>query len=221
MVLRQLWTDEEADEEVLTTAEYVVELRNRLEETCALAQENLKTSAKRYAAAFNKKTVDRRFTVGDQVLLLLPEKHNKLQLCWQGPYQVLEKVGEADYRIRLKGRDKLFHANLLKRYVTRTPEPEPDQVDSGVAVVVMEDAQEEQVSGERFSSVPVCPLEQKESFKDVTLEPQLSSTENKEMCELIGEFPKILTDLPLRVDLETFEFAIFSTLSHAYAIVTL
>ena len=36
-VLKQLWTDEQASEEVRTTYQYVVDLRNKLEEVCKLA----------------------------------------------------------------------------------------------------------------------------------------------------------------------------------------
>ncbi|XP_070206184.1 uncharacterized protein [Littorina saxatilis] len=68
----------------------------------------------KHAKVFNRKTVRRQFQPGDKVLLLLPQKKNKLQLCWQGPFNVLEKKGESDYRIRIYGREKLYHANLLK-----------------------------------------------------------------------------------------------------------
>ena len=205
-VLRQLWTDEEAEEEVQTTAEYVVELRNRLEETCALARDNLRASARRYATAYNRKAVDRKFVAGDKVLLLLPQKHNKLELCWQGPFEVLEKVGEADYRIRMRGRDKLYHANLLKRYLERKSETTENEV--AAAVVVVEDTDEETGPSDRFSTVPLCPLEQKETYKDVQLAPQLEPAQLKEAKTLTEDHPRILTDLPLRGKLETFEFVL-------------
>ena len=50
------------------------------------------------------------------MLLLLPVKKNKLQLVWQGPYPVLERVGDWDYKIQIRGKPRLFHANLLKKY---------------------------------------------------------------------------------------------------------
>lgn len=77
-ILRQAWTDEQAPEEVQTTATYIVELRNRIQETCQLAQDSLKKAAKRYAQHFNKKAVQRIFHPGDKVLLLLPRNQNKL-----------------------------------------------------------------------------------------------------------------------------------------------
>ena len=40
-VIRQVWTDEEAQEAVKTTAEYVTDLKNNLEEMCGLEKGNL------------------------------------------------------------------------------------------------------------------------------------------------------------------------------------
>jgi len=40
-ILRELWTNEDPSSEVRTTYEYVLNLRNRLEETCQLVQESL------------------------------------------------------------------------------------------------------------------------------------------------------------------------------------
>jgi len=41
-ILRELWTKEEWEPEVRTNYEYVIELQNRLKETCELAQTELK-----------------------------------------------------------------------------------------------------------------------------------------------------------------------------------
>ena len=123
-VLKQLWTDEQASEEVRTTYQYVVDLRNKLEEVCKLAQENLCDARGRQAKYYNKKAKERHFEVGDKVLLLLPLEHNKLQVSWRGPFEVTEKKGGQNYRIRVGDKDKLYHVNLLKRYRVREPPTE-------------------------------------------------------------------------------------------------
>jgi len=41
-ILRQLWTREQSDPEVRTTYQYVIDLRNRLEETWEMAHEELR-----------------------------------------------------------------------------------------------------------------------------------------------------------------------------------
>ena len=40
-ILRELWSGEVNDEQVLSTYQYVIELRERLEQTCHLAPDNL------------------------------------------------------------------------------------------------------------------------------------------------------------------------------------
>ena len=47
----------------------------------------------------------------------------KLQLTnlvWGGPYEVVEKVGEVDYKIRVTpDKIKTYHINMLKKYHER------------------------------------------------------------------------------------------------------
>jgi len=58
--------------------------------------------------------------IGDSVLLRLPTENNKLTLAWRGPYAVGEKVGEADYKIRVTpDKIKTYHINMLKKYHQR------------------------------------------------------------------------------------------------------
>jgi len=46
---------------------------------------------------------------------------------WKGPFEVLQLKDGPDYLINMKGKQKIFHANLLKRYLSATPpEPLPD-----------------------------------------------------------------------------------------------
>ena len=64
------------------------------------------------------------FKKGDEVLLLLPDDNNKLLMQWRGSFTIAEKVNQFDYTIRIRGKDKTFHANLLKRYYWRSKETE-------------------------------------------------------------------------------------------------
>ena len=41
-ILRELWSGEVNDEQVLSTYQYVIELRERLEQTCQLVRDNRK-----------------------------------------------------------------------------------------------------------------------------------------------------------------------------------
>ena len=97
-----------------------MDLSNRIEGTCRLAPENLKRAATRCKKQFDRKAKIRIFEPGVEVLLLLPKRKNKMQLEWQGPFKVLERIRNWDYKICVRGKKRLYHANLLKRYQRRT-----------------------------------------------------------------------------------------------------
>ena len=118
-ILKELWSGEVQDQDVKTTYEYVLDLRERLEKTCEIANRELEKASARYRGNFNKRAKDRKFNVNDKVLLLLPMQNNKLLMKWQGPFVIKEKVGSLDYRIEINGKRKTYHVNLLKKYVER------------------------------------------------------------------------------------------------------
>jgi hypothetical protein len=112
-ILKELWSGKTDDDEIKTTYQYVLDLQERLEETCRLAQENLAKSSRRYQKYYDRKARARSFKQGNKVLVLLPSKHNKLLLHWKGPFVVEEVVNKLDYRVNMNGKLKTFHANML------------------------------------------------------------------------------------------------------------
>ncbi|XP_076442803.1 uncharacterized protein LOC143281478 [Babylonia areolata] len=195
-VLRQLWTKEVEDEEVKTASQYVVDLRNKIEETCEIARQSLAEAAQVHKKAFDKKAVQRSLKIGDKVLLLLPEKKNKLQMSWKGPYLVIGKKGLNDYIVKVKEREKLYHINLLKKYTDRTEE------NRKAATVVVEEEPEE--VGYTSSEIPLLPLQAEEGPEDVNLDPQ-NADMHQELREVCSEFSDVLTDVPLLTTLDECE----------------
>ena len=96
MIVRELWTNEGAEPETKTTYQYVMDLREKLEDTCQLVQEQLKKSHERHRQQYNRKARTRSFKEGDEVLLLLPTDRNKLLMHWKGPFKIVGKVGKLD-----------------------------------------------------------------------------------------------------------------------------
>ena len=121
-ILRELWSGEAPDGQVISTYQYVIELRDRLEQTCKLAHENLKKVQIKQKAYYDRRARSRKFNVGDKVLLLLPTDSNKLLLQWKGSYEVVEVVNRMDYKIDVNGVVSTYHANMLKQYVKRRNE---------------------------------------------------------------------------------------------------
>ena len=118
-ILRELWSVEETDEHARLTYQYVIDLRERLEKTCKLAQDNVRKLDIKQNAFYDKRARSRKFDVGDKVLLLLPSESNKVLLQWNGPYEVLEVVNAMNYKINVKGVVNTYPANILKLYVER------------------------------------------------------------------------------------------------------
>eukprot|EP00745_Piridium_sociabile_P039410 TRINITY_DN7365_c0_g1_i12.p1 TRINITY_DN7365_c0_g1~~TRINITY_DN7365_c0_g1_i12.p1 ORF type:complete len:1702 (-),score=291.88 TRINITY_DN7365_c0_g1_i12:2644-7599(-) len=118
-LLQESWTGKgEQDEESKPLYGYIFDLQNILAETSEIARENSVVSSARGKKYFDRKAKQRYFQVGDQVLVLLPSSTNKLLANWLGPFPVIQTM-HPDYKILMKGKVKVFHANMLKRYVER------------------------------------------------------------------------------------------------------
>jgi len=203
-ILRQLWTREQADPEVRTTYQYVVDLRNRLEETWEMAHEELRKHQVIQTRQFDYSAKDRTFKHGDLVLILLPTSDNKMLMQWRGPFKVLERVQGADYRIQVGHKQKVIHANLLKRYLTAEPEsPEgtPKSADpteneseaEEVQAVLWEKAENLKDQGTELETLNSL---RKEMVKDVKINPELSEEQQAEVRALLDQYTYIFTDVP-------------------------
>ena len=209
MIVRELWTNEGAEPETKTTYQYVMDLREKLEDTCQLVQEQLKKSHERYRQQYNRKAKTRSFKEGDEVLLLLPTDRNKLLMHWKGPFKIVGKVGKLDYRVNLGTRVTTFHANLLKRYLRRDDDKEDDEVAgmeslevAGVSVIEEDEADEDNdeqmtdqsMSNERLIQVPT--LRQTQTVADVRVSDTLPEEQERQLRRLIGNYSDVLTDVP-------------------------
>ena len=118
-ILKELWTEEVDVPEVTTSYQYVLELRERLDATMKMAQEELRKSQVRNKRLYDRKAKKRVFRVGDKVLILLPTDNNKLLMQWRGPYTVKGcQVGD-NYHIEVNHKTRNYHINMLKRNVER------------------------------------------------------------------------------------------------------
>ncbi|XP_071797127.1 uncharacterized protein [Asterias amurensis] len=66
-ILRELWTGEVSTTETKTTYQYIIDLRERLENTCQAAHKELQKSSARYKHHYDKRSKVREFSVGDKL----------------------------------------------------------------------------------------------------------------------------------------------------------
>lgn len=178
-VLRQMWTNEEMDGEMQTTAVYVTDFRNRLEEMCSIAQQNLQKAGEKHAKYYDRRATKRELQVGKRVLfnLLLPTK--KLELAGTG----MERASSSScdqrkgQRLRLPYSGGMTCEDLSCQLVARvqrerfqstqaSEEDNEEEEEEEVAMVVEE---EESDDDDDWSakSLPTLNTVSKESFKDV------------------------------------------------------
>jgi hypothetical protein len=186
-LLKAYWVQEELHSDVKTMYKYVLDLKTRLEETCELAHQELQKSSMKQKLHYDKRTKPRSLKVGEQVLLLLPTKSNKLLLQWRGPYVVTQKVNQVDYMVQIRGKNKMFHINMLKAYVER---PSNQKVASVVCVSDSgEDIQNHEI-------IDVCPLQATEDGSMVVMNDALSKDQKDQLKQLLQNHSSVLTNLP-------------------------
>ena len=190
-IFRELLTSESVEPEVKTTYEYVVDLKERLQDTCDLAHQELLKSQVKQQKYYNRKTQARSFQAGDKVLVLLPTDSNKLLLQWKGPFTVIERVRGDDYKVQLSGKVKTYHANMLKKYWER------EENEQSVATCIQElNAVIIEADDEVDAEIDLYKVEQKETYRDVKISEDLSETQRKELMDLLKEFQDVFTDVP-------------------------
>ncbi len=195
-ILKDIWIKDNSEEEPTVSYYYVLQLRERIEETCRLARSELLKSSHRYKKNYDKKSKTRHLKVGDLALILLPTDNNKLLLQWKGPFKVLERVGRNDYRVEIKGRPRLFHINMLKQYIQRQSQESnhvsaeqgfPLQKNSVVLCAVVDEDDEE--------TIPDM-MSHGETYRDVKYSDELTPEQRQEAEELVYKYHSIFTDSP-------------------------
>ena len=200
-ILKELWTKELEEPEVKNSYQYVFELREKLEDTLKLAHTELQKAQHKGKHYYDRKVKVRRFAQGDKVLILLPTDHNKLLMQWKGLFEVSAVVGLNDYKVCVKGKERVYHANLLKKYFERE-----DSVPVGTVAVevsadisksglVKSEAEEvDPVDGVGFLEIGGYVAQ--ESIKDVATGDNLTDQQRAEFIDLASQFQSLFTEAP-------------------------
>ena len=126
---------------------------------------------------------------------------------WKGPFHIDSVVSVNDYRVRIKGKCKTYHSNLLKKYVARD-ETDNKEIDvsgsvlkvTGAAIIEFsESTSDDAVDDDNLLELGTC--QSKESITDVRYGQQLTLDQQQELQPVISEYKHIFTDLPGTTDL--------------------
>jgi len=108
-------------------------------------------------------------------------------------------VGLSDYKVRVKGKDRVYHVNLLKKYFERK-----DFVSAGAAALEtnanicknehVQSEVEEFDSMESIDFLEIGGYVAKESVNDVAIGDNLSHEQTAEFMDLADEFQSLLTE---------------------------
>ena len=206
-ILKELWVKERnnTQEAVTTSYQYVLELRDKIADTCRLAREELQKASHRYKRHFDKKTRPRQLHPGDWALILLPTDHNKLLMQWKGPFKVLQQISKVDYSLELKGKPRTFHLNMLKQYIPRTSKDPSDNQTVNMCASVFEVTasaivEEGEVDEEQLTEL--FNPGSGETYRDVHYDPTLTPVQRQELEQLVAEYQEIFTDRPYATTLE-------------------
>ncbi|CAM4689811.1 unnamed protein product, partial [Lepidochelys olivacea] len=105
-----------------SVVEYVLIFRERLAELMGLARENLARAQRKQKVWYDRTARARAYATGDQVMVLIPVRKNKLQAAWEGPFKVVKQLNEVNYVVELSNRAhhrRVYHVNMMKPYYAR------------------------------------------------------------------------------------------------------
>ena len=182
-VLREYMTGEaDVNKSVI---EHVVKMRDMLTDMTSLVKSNLERRKQQIKTWYDKSAVQRRFSAGDEVLILLPSDTKKMSAQWKGPFRVVQRVNDVNYKVNVGGRRGIvtYHINLLKKY--------------NRAVMFATQDYDTQTQLEQ-----VDPTDRNETISDIVIDSQLSTTEKGQLRELCQEYEDVFTTVPGKCTLE-------------------
>nr|XP_034310523.1 uncharacterized protein LOC117684040 isoform X3 [Crassostrea gigas] len=151
---------------------------------------------------YDRKARTRQYEVGDKVLVLLPSNTSKLLAQWKGPFEITEKVGNVDYRVKVKrNKETVFHVNMLKKWYDREDKCEQDLSKEHLSAIdILGGVYESMDYDSEFNDRASPSLELQKGAEDVIFSNTLSNTQVCQLRGLLNEFSDVFSDIPNRTD---------------------
>ena len=172
-------------------------------DTCKIAQVEAARQQTRYKKIYDRKARVRSYKPGEYVLILLPTDHNKLLLQWKGPFKVVEVVSPYDHKIETKSGHKIFHANMLKRYIFRSTQQLGGSSVYSPNVVA-------ETLGEEMSDMSVDGDSAPDRSTKNLVNPKLTTDQMNELAALLEEYADVFSDKPGSMNLVEHKISLIS-----------
>ncbi|GFW81723.1 hypothetical protein TNCV_2883971 [Trichonephila clavipes] len=92
-----------------------------MEKAAEIASLTAAQKQKAYGDYFNKRTSVKNFSIGEQVVLLIPDSSNKIYARWIGPGEIIQHHRPHSYKVKLPdGTVRHVHVNKIRKYHPRT-----------------------------------------------------------------------------------------------------
>lgn len=142
---------------------------------------------------YDRKARTRQYEVGDKVLVLLPSNTSKLLAQWKGPFEIIEKVGNVDYRVKVKkNKETVFHVNMLKKWYDREDKCEQDLSKEHLSAIdILGGVYESTDYDSEFNDRASSSLELQKGAEDVIFSDTLSNTQVCQLRGLLNEFSDV------------------------------
>uniref|UniRef100_A0A1X7T3B8 Reverse transcriptase domain-containing protein n=1 Tax=Amphimedon queenslandica TaxID=400682 RepID=A0A1X7T3B8_AMPQE len=176
-VLKEEWIhNTEIETDILS---FVMDTRERMESAREIVKENARAVQAKQKMYYDQRSREINFEVGDKVLLLLPSSTRKFVAKWQGPYEVIRKIGKVTYENEMPdkgGRKQIFHVNHLKKWKERA-----------FVNAVIEDG--EDIEGYRWSDTG-----------EIVFGTQLTEDMKSDLWRVLRKFPSVTKNTPGKTD---------------------
>ena len=119
-IANEAWEEQPCQQRTLM--EHVGAMRERMKAIYPMMREHMETAQRQQQTSYNRSAQPREFKPGDRVLVLVPTMECKFLATWQGPYEVIERVGEVNYKVRQPDKrrpEQIYPINLLKKWHAR------------------------------------------------------------------------------------------------------
>ncbi|GFV93662.1 hypothetical protein TNCV_4012131 [Trichonephila clavipes] len=101
-------------------ADYLQEMKINMEKAAESASLTAAQKQKAYGDYFNKRSSVKNFSIGEQVVLLIPDSSNKIYARWTGPGEIIQHHPPHSYKVKLSdGTVRHVHVNKIRKYHPR------------------------------------------------------------------------------------------------------